>query len=241
MPGGSPRSASSALDSVLNEYEQTNKGNFKEANSKLESVVINSKKPVKTGTRLPVIEVNGVKGYWINKDEVENWGGKVPVDQYQINYDRNPKIIKKKITEKINHSQLIGVNYLRPPTPPKPGDIIIREEPPRQAPPLSPIIKREVYYVYNETCKKQPKQAARRKSKEAAKPIRTTTKKASSYTNIATNYETIPLAASQSQTTYASYQTYQPVTYQQQPSTNYNFLPMVQQNYNIPNYQSFYY
>jgi len=62
----------------------------------------------------------------VNKDEVENWRGTVPLDQYEINYDKNPKIIKKKINKKIDQNQLIGVNYLRPPTPPKPGDIIIR-------------------------------------------------------------------------------------------------------------------
>jgi len=71
-------------------------------------------------------KVNGIKGYWINKDEVANWQGKIPIEKFPINYDKYPKIIKKKNSEKIDHQQWIGVNYLRPPTPPKPGDIIIR-------------------------------------------------------------------------------------------------------------------
>lgn len=79
-----------------------------------------------TELRVIFFQVNGIKGYWINKDEVANWQGKIPIEKFPINFDKYPKIIKKKNDEKIDHHQWIGVNFLRPPTPPPPGDIIIR-------------------------------------------------------------------------------------------------------------------
>ena len=137
--------------------------------SKLEETILNANKPMLIEEELPVIEFNGVKGYWINKDEVENWRGKLPINQYKINEDRHPKIIKKKLKEKIDQNQFIGINYLRPPTPPRPGDIIIREEPPTQAPPLSPIVKREVYYIYKDCKRKEDKsKPPKQKSKKHA-------------------------------------------------------------------------
>ncbi|CAF0998719.1 unnamed protein product [Rotaria magnacalcarata] len=67
-------------------------------------------------------------------------GRQLPLDQYKINYDPNPIIIRKQIPiEMPTYKQQVIVRYLRPPTPPSPGPLIIKEvrEPqPAAAPPL---------------------------------------------------------------------------------------------------------
>jgi len=69
-----------------------------------------------------------------------NNGHQLPLDQYKINYDPNPIIIRKQIPmEMPQYKQQVVVRYLRPPTPPSPGPLIIKEvrEPqPAPAPPL---------------------------------------------------------------------------------------------------------
>lgn len=247
---------SEALDSLLDEYTRgmTMRSDDGQLNhSNFESVLLNSKKPAKVENEMPVIEVNGVKGYWINRDEVQNWRGKLPIDEYEINYDRNPKIIKKKMKEKIDQNLFIGINYLRPPTPPKPGDIIIREDPPRQAPPLSPIVKREIYYVYKDGDTKKAshkptksKLSIKSKAKKQPNPPRKET-----YPLIRNNkstYHTIPQLVDQQQPITPRYQQsfYQPepVTYQQprtityqQPAVEYQQPAAVE--YQQPTYQSY--
>ncbi|CAF2482099.1 unnamed protein product [Rotaria sp. Silwood2] len=67
-------------------------------------------------------------------------GRQLPLDQYKINYDPNPIIIRKQIpVEMPTYKQQVIVRYLRPPTPPSPGPLIIKEirEPqPAAAPPI---------------------------------------------------------------------------------------------------------
>ena len=56
-----------------------------------------------------------------------------------INYDPNPEIIYRNNRDDIVYTQRVGVRYLRPPTPPPPGPILIREiqsTPPNDPPPL---------------------------------------------------------------------------------------------------------
>lgn len=69
-----------------------------------------------------------------------NTGHQLPLDQYKINYDPNPIIIRKQMPmEMPQYKQQVIVRYLRPPTPPSPGPLIIKEvrEPqPAVAPPL---------------------------------------------------------------------------------------------------------
>jgi hypothetical protein len=69
-----------------------------------------------------------------------NTGRQLPLDQYKINYDPNPIIIRKQIpVEMPTYKQQVIVRYLRPPTPPSPGPLIVKEvrEPqPAAAPPL---------------------------------------------------------------------------------------------------------
>ena len=59
----------------------------------------------------------------------------LPLDQYKINADPNPIVVRKKPAEKVQYTQQISVKFLKPPPLQQPGDIIIRQEPDVQAPP----------------------------------------------------------------------------------------------------------
>jgi len=48
---------------------------------------------------------------------------------YQLNFDHEPIVYRKKPTEKIVQTQTISLRYLRPPSLPSPGDIIVEQEP----------------------------------------------------------------------------------------------------------------
>jgi len=56
-----------------------------------------------------------------------------------INHDPNPEIIFRHNPEKLIYTQNVAIRYLKPPTPPPPGPIVIREiqpTPPEEPPPL---------------------------------------------------------------------------------------------------------
>jgi hypothetical protein len=46
---------------------------------------------------------------------------------YKINFDPNPQIIRKHAGDAVTYKQEVAVRYLRPPTPPPPGPLIIKE------------------------------------------------------------------------------------------------------------------
>ena len=74
------------------------------------------------------INVLGQRGIWANKSEVVNWKGIMPITDYLINEDPNPEIINKRVTQHLEYIQELAVRYLRPPTPPAPGEIVITQE-----------------------------------------------------------------------------------------------------------------
>ena len=58
--------------------------------------------------------------------------------------DPNPRIIRRTTsTSPITHEQRVSVRFLRPPTPPEPGPLIIKQVRPPQPPPPAPLIIRE--------------------------------------------------------------------------------------------------
>lgn len=94
--------------------------------SKIEQAILNAKEPIHISEEdQEVINVLGQQGVWINKNETLNWNGAHSLNQYKINHDNNPEIIKKYYSQPIEYTQDIMVRYLKPPTPPPPGDIII--------------------------------------------------------------------------------------------------------------------
>jgi len=63
---------------------------------------------------------------------VTNWlGSSMKLSDYPINIDENPEIIIKKPGDdetKLEYIQELILKYLRPPTPPAPGEIIINQQ-----------------------------------------------------------------------------------------------------------------
>ena len=70
----------------------------------------------------------GHRGVWANKAEVQNWRGPVPISDYKLNEDASPDLITKTIHQPVEYTQDISVRYLKPPTPPPHGDLVIRQE-----------------------------------------------------------------------------------------------------------------
>ena len=57
----------------------------------------------------------------------------------RLNQDPSPILIRKKPIRPIYYTQNVAVKFLRPPSPPPPGDILIRQERDIQAPPAPPL------------------------------------------------------------------------------------------------------
>ena len=89
------------------------------------------------------LTVNGESGVWINKEEVLNWRGVIPITEYLINQDSNPEVIRKKTEQQLIYEQEVAIRYLRPPTPPPPGEIVIKQEKNIPTPPAPPLVIRQ--------------------------------------------------------------------------------------------------
>lgn len=115
--------------------------------SEIERAIRNATSPLELEyDRDETIKVGEYEGYYLNKREAqEKWSGSVPLDEYPLNEDTNPEVIRKKPTEKIVYEQQIGVRYLKPPMAPPPGDLIIRERVRSSTEPAPPpIIIRQI-------------------------------------------------------------------------------------------------
>jgi hypothetical protein len=66
----------------------------------------------------------------------------IPINEYSINEDSSPEIITKRADQTLTYIQELAVRYLRPPTPPAPGEIIITQEINSLTPPAPPLIIR---------------------------------------------------------------------------------------------------
>jgi hypothetical protein len=110
--------------------------------SAVEASILRSGEPVASGEQ-DEIEVLGQRGLWLNKQEVANWRGVIPITEYLINEDANPEVITKRSQEKIEYIQELAIRYLRPPTPPAPGEIVIKQEANILTPPAPPLVIRQ--------------------------------------------------------------------------------------------------
>jgi hypothetical protein len=89
------------------------------------------------------IEVHGQRGVWVNRAEVANWRNELPIECYPINQDPSPEYLFKCTNQQVAYNQEIAIRYLRPPTPPVSGEILILQEPNCQPPPAPPLIMRQ--------------------------------------------------------------------------------------------------
>jgi hypothetical protein len=80
---------------------------------------------------------------WIRRSETISWKEDYDIKKYPLNNDQTPIIINKKTEQKLYQSQEVFIRYLKPPTPPPPGEIIIREEPNLQTQPAPPLVIRQ--------------------------------------------------------------------------------------------------
>ena len=131
------RDYSSSID---NRRQESNGSN--QFLSQVEASILRSTVPIELNES-EEITVNGQSGIWANKSEVINWRGIIPIEQYLINEDNNPEIITKRSTQSIEYLQELAIRYLRPPTPPAPGEIVITQEPNVLTPPAPPLVIRQ--------------------------------------------------------------------------------------------------
>ena len=89
------------------------------------------------------LSVLGQRGIWANRSEVVNWKGIIPISEYLINEDANPEILNKRVKQQLEYVQELAIRYLRPPTPPSPGEIVITQEANILTPPAPPLVIRQ--------------------------------------------------------------------------------------------------
>ena len=80
--------------------------------SNLEEKILRAKEPIRI-TESEEIELNSIKGLWLNKSEVKNWSGIIPLSEYIINQDDDPLIIKKQPYKDLKYMREIVIRYLR--------------------------------------------------------------------------------------------------------------------------------
>jgi hypothetical protein len=115
--------------------------NSKQA-SNVEAAILAATKPFEIAEK-EIININGISGLWTNKSEAENWNGPLPLKEYPINNDSEPEVIKKRTDQTIIYEHEVAIRYLRPPTPPPPGELIIKQEKAVRPPPAPPVVIRQ--------------------------------------------------------------------------------------------------
>ena len=110
--------------------------------SQIELAILRSTVPIEINES-EEITVIGQRGVWVNKAEVSAWKGDLAISEYKIYEDSNPEIITKKVTQLVEYVQELAIRYLRPPTPPAPGEIIISVEANGGVKPAPPLIIRQ--------------------------------------------------------------------------------------------------
>jgi hypothetical protein len=110
--------------------------------SEIEAAVLRSQQPIESN-ETEEITVNGQRGIWLNRAEVINWRGSLPISDYPINQDEHPEMITKNALRNIEYVQELAIRYLRPPTPEPAGEIIINQEANIYIPSAPPLIIRQ--------------------------------------------------------------------------------------------------
>lgn len=116
--GGGGRTASAVANATVNapvvatasastaaaSYETTESYSYL---SETEAAILRSDVPIylPDGEHTEEITVNGQKGLWVNRQEIVNWRGPIPITAYEINQDPNPEVIRKRTAQQINYIQ----------------------------------------------------------------------------------------------------------------------------------------
>jgi hypothetical protein len=115
--------------------------------SAIEQSILRSTQPIdvnETENLTVTFQGKQESGIWANRQEVVNWRGVVPITEYVLNEDMNPEVITKRSEQQLTYIQELAIRYLRPPTPPAPGEILIQQEVNTLTPPAPPLVLRQV-------------------------------------------------------------------------------------------------
>jgi hypothetical protein len=107
--------------------------------SQVEQAILSAANPLPV-TESEVAHAHGVSGLLANKHEFASFPN---IEQYTLNSDSNPQVVKKKPACCTEYTQEIAVKFLKPPEPPKPGNIVIKQQPDIQTPPAPPLVIRQ--------------------------------------------------------------------------------------------------
>jgi hypothetical protein len=132
----SPISSCTSSESINENKKQRQQTFDQESYYKLEQAILQAAQPLDIKTT-DVFNFNGQNYQWCNKYETDSF------NDYEINKDNKPNLIAKQNKAEIEYEQEIIVRYLRPPTPPTPGDIILKQERNLAATPPPPIVLRQ--------------------------------------------------------------------------------------------------
>ena len=127
---------------IVDSLNNGRSGALSQYTSEIEAAILRSTSPININES-EEITFQGNRGIWANRAEVVGWKGVLPIEKYQINEDPNPEVITKRIKQQLEYVQELAIRYLRPPTPPAPGEIIITQEPNTVTPPAPPLIIRQ--------------------------------------------------------------------------------------------------
>jgi len=78
-----------------------------------------------------------------NPNNCTDLAPQLPLDKYRLNVDQCPHVVRRKPQEKICYLQQVAVRYLKPPPPPKAGDIVIQQLPHKQVAPAPALVVRQ--------------------------------------------------------------------------------------------------
>ena len=110
--------------------------------SQIEQTILRSSNPVEV-SETEELTVIGQRGIWLNKAEVNAWRGDLAISEYRIHQDSNPQVVSKRYEQVFEYVQELAIRYLRPPTPPGAGEIVITMQPDTATGPAPPLIIRQ--------------------------------------------------------------------------------------------------
>jgi hypothetical protein len=186
------------------------------AESNVERALLDARNPIQANGEQIVL--NNQRVTVLNREENANFRGPIPLEQYQLNSDPNPVVIRKKPADKLRYRQNVTIRYLKPPTP-KPSELVIVEEAPRPQPVAPPLVVRQERFravtpapiVYREAPPPPPPPAERRVIYVRAPPQPQPCCQEVRY-ETSTSYQTLPVQYQQL-SSQPSFQSFQPQSY----------------------------
>jgi len=100
-------------------------------------------RPLKATSSFDKDLFNFEKNAWLTNADLNNWKGDLPLKNYQVNTDSSPIVRTKRVKDDVEYIQEMALRYLKPPTPPQPGEIVITQKPNILTKPAPPLVIRQ--------------------------------------------------------------------------------------------------